>query len=400
MNTTVNIESLGVAPFLCERLLERSIQKPLEIQSLVIPRLLAGESLFFCAPTGTGKTFAYLLPLLQRLFLDNPAVTAQGKGNLRGSVQLLVCAPTLELCSQIKSEADFLCKGLEIRTALIIGSAALERQIETLKKEKPAVVIGNPGRLLQLANMRRLRLDAVRALVLDEGDRLVSDEAISETEALIGYLPKERQTTACSATLSAKSRERLLPFCTLPQGAQPAYLEAKEKNRNMEHWAFFAENRKKISCLRSLLAAAKPKKALVFTARGADAGNILSQLQFHHFAAAGIWGDMDKKARKAAMDGFRKGNVSVLVASDLACRGLDIPDLTHVIALDVPTDSDLYLHRSGRTGRTGKRGIMASIGNEEELRRLQKIEKKLGITVYPKELYGGKIAAPVAIPAD
>jgi superfamily II DNA/RNA helicase len=224
----------------------------------------------------------------------------------------------------------------------------------------------------------------------------VSDEALAETEALLRFLPKERQTTACSATLSAKNRERLLPFCKPPQGAYPAYLEAKEKNRNMEHWAFFAEDRKKISCLRSLLAAAKPKKALIFTARGADAGNILSQLQYHHFAAAGIWGDMDKKARKAAMDGFRKGSVSVLVASDLACRGLDIPDLSHVIALDVPSDSELYLHRSGRTGRTGKRGVMASIGNEEELRRLQKIEKKLGITVYPKELYGGKITAPEA----
>jgi len=102
---------------------------------------------------------------------------------------------------------------------------------------------------------------------------------------------------------------------------------------------------------------------------------------------------MDKRARKAAMDGFRKGSLSVLVASDLACRGLDIPDLSHVIALDVPSDPELYLHRSGRTGRTGKRGIMASIGNEEEMYRLQKIEKKLGIVVYPKELYGGRVLA-------
>jgi superfamily II DNA/RNA helicase len=389
----MDFSALGVAPVFLPVLSRRNITKPLEIQSLVIPRLLAGENLLFQAPTGTGKTFAYLLPLLQRLFVDSPVET------LRGGVQLLVCAPTLELCSQIKGEADFLCKELQLRTALIIGSAAMERQIETLKKEKPAVVIGNSGRLLQLAQMRRLKLDGVRALVLDEGDRLVADEALDETEALLGYLPKkERQTTACSATLSEKSRVRLLSLfgsAAAPAAAgSVAFIQAKEKITSIEHWAFFAENRKKISCLRSFLAAAKPKKALVFTARGADAGNILSQLQFHHFAAAGIWGDMDKRARKAAMDDFRKGNVSVLVASDLACRGLDIPDLSHVIALDVPTDSDLYLHRSGRTGRTGKRGIMASIGNEEEMRCLQKIEKKLGLTVYPKELYEGKIVAP------
>jgi len=380
---------LGLSPPLIEILSGRNITAPLEIQTLVIPRLLAGENVLFCAPTGTGKTFAYLLPLFQRLFCaPDPAV---------GKVRLLVCAPTHELCSQIKGEVDFLLKAnfapsapqpAAPRAALIIGAAGMERQIDTLKKEKPQIVVGNPGRLLQLARMGRLRLDAVQALVLDEGDRLVSDEMLEDTTELLRFCSaRERQTTACSATVSAKYRERLL----LLVGPNAAVIEAKEKITGIEHWAFFSEDRKKISCLRSLLAAAKPKKALVFTARGGDAGNILSQLQFHHFAAGGIWGDMDKKARKAAMDGFRKGSLSVLVASDLACRGLDIPDLSHVIALDVPSDPELYLHRSGRTGRTGKRGIMASIGNEEEMYRLQKIEKKLGIVVYPKELYGGRV---------
>jgi superfamily II DNA/RNA helicase len=409
------MEKLGITPFLCTRLLERNIQSPTEIQRLVIPRLLSGENLLFQAPTGTGKTFAYLLPLFQRLFAD--------PGGIQGKVRLLICAPTLELCSQIKGEADFLLNKRPVadalvagtgtaavdaattgtaastetvlRAALIIGSADIKRQIEILKKEKPTVVVGNSVRLLQLARMGRLKLDGVRAVVLDEGDRLVTKEMREETEALLRFVPAEdRQMAACSATFSAKSRERL--FALFGHSCTAVFIQAQEKITGIEHWAFFAENRKKISCLRSLLAAAKPKKALVFTARGGDAGNILSQLQYHHFAAGGIWGDVEKRVRKAAMDGFRQGNLSVLVASDLACRGLDIAGISHVIALDVPDDSELYLHRSGRTGRTGKRGIMASIGNEEELRHLQKIEKKLGITVYPKELYGGRILAPEA----
>jgi superfamily II DNA/RNA helicase len=426
---TGSIGALGIAPLLCARLLEKNIHKPTEIQRLGVPRLLEGEDLLFQAPTGTGKTFAYLLPLFQRLFINvdevSDEVLSETSGANPGKVRLLIIAPTLELCSQIKGEADFLLgawpAGKAPRAALIIGSADIKRQIETLKKENPAVVVGNPVRLLQLARMRSLRLDGVKALVLDEGDRLAANEMFEETEALLRFVPAEkRQIAACSATISAKSRKRLLSLFypsgtntagvvnaagvdtgattgTNTAGANTAaFIKAEEKITGIEHWAFFAENRKKIASLRSFLAAAKPKKALVFTARGGDAGNILSQLQYHHFAAGGIWGDMDKRARKAAMDGFRQGNLSILVASDLACRGLDIAGISHVIALDVPDDPELYLHRSGRTGRTGKRGIMASIGNEEDLRNLQKIEKKLGITVYPKELYGGRILAPEA----
>ena len=387
-----SFEALGIVPFLCNKLRERSIQKPTEVQSVVIPHFLVGENVLFRSPTGTGKTFAYLLPILQRLFTENSPGMPQGK------VRLLICAPTLELCSQIKGEVDFLLGAWPAETApraiLLIGSANMERQITTLKKERPAIIVGNPARLLQLLRMGRLRLNEVKTAVLDEGDRLVSDEMREETEALFRFFSKPSagslQTASCSATVSDKSRERLLPLL----GSKTVFLETKGICRNIEHWAFFSEGRKKISCLRSLLAAAKPKKALVFTTRAGEVGNILSQLQHHHFAAGAVCGDMDKQARKASMDGFRKGNLAILVATDLACRGLDIPGISHVIALDTPSDTELYLHRSGRTGRTGKRGIMATIGNEEEMRRLERIEKKLGIVVYPKELYGGRILAP------
>jgi superfamily II DNA/RNA helicase len=166
----------------------------------------------------------------------------------------------------------------------------------------------------------------------------------------------------------------------------------------IEHWAFFCEERDKIGLLRSFLAAVHSRKAtlrvLVFTGRGAQVGNIVSKLQYHGIPALGLYGDMDKKARKQAMDDFRRGRAPVLVASDLAARGLDIPDISHIIALDTADDPDAYIHRAGRTARAGKRGIMATFGDEGEMRRLAKLEKKLGIVVYPKELYGGKVCAP------
>jgi superfamily II DNA/RNA helicase len=163
----------------------------------------------------------------------------------------------------------------------------------------------------------------------------------------------------------------------------------------VEHWAFFCEGRRKTGLLRSFIAAADPEKALIFTGRGGEAGNIAAKLQHHKLAAGCLWGEMDKKSRKQALDDFRSGRIRFLVTSDLAARGLDIYGITHVISLDLSGDPDAYIHRAGRTARAGKRGIMVTIGDEAELRRLSAIEKRLGITVYPKELYGGRIAAPV-----
>jgi superfamily II DNA/RNA helicase len=387
-----------------ERLAERGIDAPTEIQRRVIPPLLAGESLLFSSATGTGKTFAYLIPLLQSLLF--PPAETEGEavpgGRRGGWPRVLICAPTYELCSQIKGEADFLLAGAtggrpvaggRPTAGLVIGAAALGRQIDGLKKDRPPVIIGNPGRLLQLARMGKLRLGAVEALVLDEGDRLAAEELFEETAALVALVNPRRITAACSATLPPRVRERLLPF--MGEGPRVEAAGDGEVLRGaIEHWALFSEERRKIMTLRSLLGAAKPRKALVFAARGAQVGNILSQLQFHHLAAGGLHGDMDKKARKQALEDFRRDRTRILVTSDLASRGLDIPGISHIIALDVPQTGDPYIHRAGRTARAGNRGIMATIGDEDELRRLAALEKKLGIIIYPKVLYQGRVLAP------
>jgi superfamily II DNA/RNA helicase len=383
-----SFSALGTASFFVGRLAERGIGAPTEIQRLVIPPILAGESVLFSSATGTGKTFAYLIPLFQSL-----AVSA-------GSwPRLLICAPTYELCSQIKGEADFLLRDFPadgaapLKTGLVIGASAMSRQIDALKKDRPQVIIGNPGRLLQLARMGKLKLRAVEALVLDEGDRLTADELFDGTGELVSLAAARRRTIACSATLSPASRQRLIPLA----GGAPRIIAAgnQEVLRGaIEHWAFFSEERRKISLLRSFLTAASPEKALVFTARPWQVENIVSQLRYCRLAADALHGDKDKKARKQALEDFRRGRTRVLVSSDLAARGLDIPGVTHIIALDVPETGDPYIHRAGRTGRAGNRGFMVTIGDEEELTRLARLEKKLGILIRPKELYKGKVTAP------
>jgi superfamily II DNA/RNA helicase len=407
-------EALGVDPRFTGGLGERGILVPTEIQSRVIPRLLKGENLVFSSATGTGKTLAYLLPLL---------TGRSGEKEEPGRKGILILAPTYELASQIKGELDLLLKPAG-GALLLVGSGNMGRQIDSLKRDKPPFLAGNPGRVLALARMGKLRFRGLRALVLDEGDRLTSDELLEETRELILMVRKEAgeglQRVSASATLSAKSRERLTALLAaggppgrapeVPPGTDPGTLKAETLPEGrlffevgdrtavlrdfIEHWALFSEGRAKIKTLRSFIAAVKPGKTLIFTARGGQAGHIAAQLRHHGLMVGGLWGDMNGKDRKRILGDFRSGRVPCLVTSDLAARGLDIPDISHVIALDLEGGGEAYLHRAGRTARAGKRGVMVTIGDGEEMLRLERLEKALGIKIYPKELYRGRIGAP------
>ncbi|MDR0403692.1 MAG: DEAD/DEAH box helicase [Treponema sp.] len=424
----MTFNGLGINAELVKALASRNIKEPSEIQRLVIPALLDTDlpgsaenstasldspHLLFGSPTGTGKTLAYLLPLIQKTAAatqgaaatEDSAAAGGSAGSRPSWPKILVLAPTYELASQIKSEFDTVLAAAygdsAPRAVLLIGSSPMNRQIDSLKKHKPLAVVGNPARVSQLARMKKLSFRALCYLVLDEGDRLMADELFPETAELCrpafpadGKGRGERRIIACSATFSEKNRERLFSLSPDTRWKIIAQEENDILRKNIEHWAFFAEEREKLPLLCSFVAAIRPAKALVFTSRAGQVGRIVSRLQYRHLAAAGLWGDMDKKDRKAAIDGFRKGNIRILVSSDLAARGLDIDRISHIIALDIPDGEETYIHRAGRTARAGKRGVMASFGGEVELRRLAKIEKKLGIAVFPKELYGGRLRVP------
>jgi len=403
-------ENTGIDGFFIKRLEERGIKEPTDIQCKIIPRLTSCENIFFASATGTGKTFAYLLPVLTKLL--------NKKTSNETLPVFLIIAPTLELCTQIKSELDFLLNGTDLKSALLIGSVNIERQTENLKKVKPEIIVGNPGRLLTLAKKSILKLSP-QFLVLDEADRMVSDEMLDDISDLCGIIKRNVKKAginltiaACSATMNKKNREKLLQAVMPKENSGIQYIESEANEilrEKIEHWAIFSEKRRKDQTLRSLLAAIKTagskkkktgSRVLIFTSKNDEAAFTLGRLQHHHVPCAGLFAKAGKKPisgehRRESLESFRNGGIEALISTDLAARGLDIPGITHVISLDVPSDSEVYIHRCGRTARAGKRGVMVTIGDETQMRLLAALEKKLKLKIYPKELHYGKITSPL-----
>ncbi len=352
------------------------ITSPTPVQSEVIPRILAGENVLFESETGTGKTFAYLLPLINKL----ESIEDHQR------VRIIVVAPTFELASQINSA----CKSVTShKSALMIGGAPLKRQIETLK-EKPEIIIGTAARLVELIHLKKLKVEGLLAAVFDETDRLVKKESVEDTSSLRNLLPAGTQIIACTATISKQTK---IFFADAKNVLMPPEDVLRKR---ITHWAIYAENRDKIDTLRKFLAAENPTKALIFTSRADQVENIYNKLTYKKVACAALHAKTDKQKRKAAIDRFRSGKEKILITSDLAARGLDIPEISHIIQMDFPSDEDFFIHRSGRTARAGKSGINVVIGDEWEMRHFAQLEKKLGITVYPKEVRGGKVLSPAA----
>lgn len=362
-----------------EKLEQLSFTTPTKVQEQVIPAVSAKKNIIFQSETGTGKTFAYLLPLLQRIMENN----AETSPNER-PVLVIICAPTFELASQIKQTAMAVSN---IKTALFIGGAPIKRQLETLK-EKPQIVIGTPARLLELIRLKKLKTQHIFAIVFDEADRLVKKELYDESRSLVLSMPENVQKIACTATVDSNTKKF---FSDCEQILLPA---ENVLTKNITHWAIYAENRDKIETLRKLIIAENPAKALVFTSRADQVENIYSKLKYKKIECTALHAKTDKQLRKAAIDRFKSGKIKILITSDLSARGLDIQNVTHIIQMDLPDDTDFFIHRAGRTARAGKKGINVLIGDEYEMRNYALLEKKLGITVYPKELRAGKVIVP------
>ena len=389
MDNHVTFQELGIAPQLVERLAALSITTPTTVQQQVIPPLSQGRSLVFQSETGTGKTLAYLLPLLQQI---DESIQ---------QIQLLIVAPTHELASQIKSQIQLVT---DIPAVLLIGGAPIKRQVEMLKK-KPLIAVGGAARLMELVYLKKLKVHQVKAIVLDEADRLLAPELRDDTTALCQALPAEVQLAACSATINGKTEKIIQSLVRRQQdeGELEKRILPPEDilQKKITHIAIYSETRDKVDTLRRLLVAemgaatkGQPLKAMVFTARPADVDIILSKLTYKKMQCSALHAKQDKVKRKQALDQFRKGSCPVLITSDLAARGLDIPDVTHIIQLDMPSNMDFFVHRAGRTGRNGKSGLNIVIGDGYEMRQLAAAEKKLHLVVYPKVLYKGKLVAP------
>lgn len=387
MDSVKSFSELKIEDQYIEKLASHEITEPSAVQTQAIPEILAGTSLLFQSETGTGKTLAYLLPLLQNI---------EKIENSKKEVKIVIVSPTIELASQIKLQVQLVS---DSKAALLVGGAPIKRQIELLK-EKPLVVIGGPARLLELFHLKKLKLDGAAAVVLDEVDRLISPELRAQTIELICSMKKDIQLIAASATITASTQKilqstRIKQNGTTESDLKTLFLPPEDVLRKrITHYALFAETRDKIDTLRSLLNAEKPAKALIFTSKIDQVANIVSKLKYKNIECYALTAKTEKAERKATIDRFRSGKIKILVTSDLVARGMDIPNISHVIQMDMPSDDDFFIHRAGRTARMGKTGINIVIGDGYEMRKYAAIEKKLKITVYPRMLYKGRLIDP------
>jgi len=372
-------QDMHIAEDLIASLEQEGITEPTPIQRSAIPPVAEGRDVIIRSHTGTGKTLAYLLPILQRI-----------RPELR-EVQALVIAPTQELAMQIVRVAEKLGEARGIRTLGLIGGANLKRQIERLK-EHPQLVAGTPGRLVELLRLRKLKLHETRVIVVDEFDQVFQLGDESAVETLLHGALRDRQLVFVSATLPDGLRQAVDRWMR-----DPLYIDEAGEERmaaSLEHVYFTCDQRERIELLVKLIRHYKPRAALVFVSHTEGIAEVTEKLKYNGILAEALYGDQPKLERTVVLDRLRSGKLQVLVATDLAARGLDIPSLTHVISFHPAPDADAYVHRAGRTGRMGKRGISATIVTSNEQFIIRKFEKQLGITIQRKELYFGRIVDP------
>ncbi|MBU3092443.1 DEAD/DEAH box helicase [Clostridium sp. CF011] len=376
MNKLFN--ELGLQENLIEGLIKQGIQSPTEIQVKAIPIGLEGKDIIGESETGSGKTLAYLLPIFQKIDTTSK------------DIQAIVLAPTHELAMQIHKQIELLSENSNsnIKSTTIIGNVNIKRQLEALK-EKPHIIVGSAGRILELITMKKLKSHFVKTIVIDEGDRMIDEDNIDGVKAIIKTTLRDRQIMIFSATISLKVVEIAKTLMKDPEVIKVG--DKSQVNPNIEHMYFVVEKREKLVLLRKLISATKPEKAIIFINKSDEVEITTSKLGYHGLKVEGIHGSSDKLNRKKAIEDFNAGKIQLLVASDLAARGLDIVGVSHIFNLDIPENPKDYLHRVGRTARMGEHGFALSITEERELDLIKNYEKDFNIEILPKDIRMGTI---------
>ncbi|MGN8770237.1 DEAD/DEAH box helicase [Paenibacillus barengoltzii] len=374
--TNITFAGLGIGEPLTAALLDYGISEPSPVQAECIPAALEGRDILAQSQTGTGKTLAYLLPLLQR-------ITPEEK-----TLQGLILAPTQELAMQILREAEKYGEALGIRSQALIGGAAIKRQLEKLKQH-PQLVVGTPGRIREILALRKLKLHTLRTVVVDEVDQMFQLGGTADVEHILRGTLRDRQLMFLSATINPDIRALAAKEMKEPLeiGIEPEHRTSK----TVEHLYFLSEARDKIDMLRRIVRHFEPERTIVFINNTDQIAEVEAKMNYVGLSAGALYGDADKTARSLTLKRFREGKIRVLVASDVAARGLDIENLALVVNLDPPIDSEHYVHRVGRTGRMGRKGLAVSIVTPQEEFIMRKFARELGIEIEPKALYSGKL---------
>lgn len=356
---TENFAALNLRPELAQAVTTLGYTQPTPIQRDIIPLMLAGSDVTGQAQTGTGKTAAFAIPILQQL---DPSARLP---------QALVVAPTRELALQVAEMTQALGQYLEVNVLAIYGGTAYSQQLAGLRNGAH-IVVGTPGRLLDLARRGRLDLSAVRFVVLDEADEMLSMGFIEDVEALLAQTPTERQTALFSATLPKRIMQLAENYLREPKTVR---IEAEQVTVSATEQRYYLVNEfDKLAVLTRLFEIENISTALIFTRTRARTGELVNELNLRGFPAEALSGDMSQEARERTMARFRSGHVKVLVATDVAARGLDVEGISHVFNFDLPDEAELFVHRVGRTGRAGRTGIAISLVTPSERRLMREIE--------------------------
>lgn len=377
MNKSFN--ELNINQSIVMALKKQNITTPTGIQETSIPFALENKDIIAEAHTGTGKTLAFLIPIFEKINLE------------KREMQAIILAPTHELVVQIESQIKLLATNshMDIKSLSIMGEFNIEKQIKKLKEIKPHIIVGSPGRILDLIKKRKITAHTIKTIVLDEADNLLSKNKPTIIKDIIKSTMKDRQLMFFSASIN---KETLNLAKTLVKEVEIIKIENKsEINPRIEHICILGSLRDRFENLRKLLAAEQPKRAIVFVNNNTELRQINEKLQYHKVKSTAIYGNASKEERQRALDSFRRGKCNVLVSSDLSARGLDIPEVSHIISLDFPVNPDEYLHRAGRTARGDNSGVSVCLITNKDIEILQSYEKAFGIEFTVKKLYGGKL---------
>lgn len=325
---------------LARNISERNFDQPTAIQDQAIPYILEGRDLVGVANTGTGKTAAFLIPLINKVYVNKNS-------------KVLIITPTRELANQIEKELFTFSKNMGIYSAVIIGGASMRQQIQKLNR-KPQFVIGTPGRLLDLANQRKITFSDYDSIVLDEVDRMLDMGFVKDIDKIISNLPHSRQSLFFSATLDHKVQNVMSKFIKNPVMIS---VKTAEASTNVEQDIVELRGRDKYTVLFEILDKKEVAKSLIFTRTKRGADKLHRDLVNKGFQTSVMHGNKSQNQRERSLKQFKEGRVNILIATDVASRGIDVNDITHVINYDLPESYEAYIHRIGRTGRANKKGI-------------------------------------------
>jgi ATP-dependent RNA helicase RhlE len=354
---------------------EAGYSSPTEIQRAAIPHILAGRDIIGCAQTGTGKTAAFAMPILQLLKKYNPE---------HQEIRTLILTPTRELAIQIEENFGIYSKYLPLSQLSVFGGVSIGGQLAALRK-RVDILVATPGRLLDLVDKRHIDLSKIEILVLDEADRMLDMGFINDVKKVLTLIPRRRQTLFFSATMPLSIKRFAASILNNP--VEVTVTPVSSTAQTVKQSVYFVEKKDKTDLLIDILQEKSTVRSLVFTRTKHVANKLVQQLENVGIFAAAIHGNKSQAARQNALDDFKSSRINVLVATDIAARGIDIDDLPNVVNYELPNIPETYVHRIGRTGRAGAEGTAISFCDADERVDLKNIQELIGFTVPVRSFY-------------